>query len=221
MTPLRARRRRSWTWVFDLDNTLHDASPHVFPHLNRTMTGYLQRHLDLDPDHASRLRHQYWKRYGATLLGLMRHHGTDPHHFLRVTHEFPDLPAMIVREPGLRAALCRLPGRKVVFSNAPVDYAWAVLRILRVADLFDDVFSIEDTGFRPKPDSAGFLRLLRRHRLHPRGCVMVEDSLANLKTARRLGMKTVWITGRGRAPAYVDVKLRSVCQLPAAVAALG
>jgi putative hydrolase of the HAD superfamily len=151
----------------------------------------------------------------------MRHHGTDPHHFLRLTHDFPDLRKMVVRQPGLRQALCRLPGRKVVFSNSPVSYALAVLRILRVADLFDGVFSIEHTGFRPKPDPAGFLRLLRRHGLHPRRCVMVEDSLQNLMTARRLGMKTVWVSGWGRAPDYVDVTVRSVRDLPAAAAALG
>jgi putative hydrolase of the HAD superfamily len=220
MTTARTPRRRSWTWIFDLDNTLHDASPHVFPHLNRTMTAYLQHHLDLDHEQASRLRRHYWKRYGATLLGLMRHHGTDPQHFLRVTHDFPDLPRMILRQPGLRTVLSRLPGRKVVFSNSPLSYAQAVLRVLRVADLFDGIFSIEHTGFRPKPDPVGFLRLLRRHGLDPRGCVMVEDSLDNLVTARRLGMKTVWVTGRGRAPAYVDVTIRSIRHLPAAAAAL-
>lgn len=215
MTPSGPRRIRARTWIFDLDNTLHDASPYVFPHLNRSMTDYLEHHLGLDPEQASRLRRHYWKRYGATLLGLMRHHGTDPHHFLRVTHDFPDLPAMIVREPGLRAALHRLRGRKLVFSNSPVDYAVAVLRILRIADLFDGVFSIEHTGFRPKPDPVGFLRLLRRHRLHPRGCVMVEDSLENLMTARRLGMRTVWVARRGPAPAWVDATVRSVHELGA------
>jgi putative hydrolase of the HAD superfamily len=137
-----------------------------------------------------------------------------------VTHDFTDLPRMILREPGLRATLGRLPGRKVVFSNSPVSYARAVLQILRVTDLFDGVFSIEHTGFRPKPDPAGFLRLLRRHGLHPRGCVMVEDSLENLMTAWRLGMRTVWVTGRGRAPAYVDLTVRSIRELPAAVAGL-
>lgn len=221
MTLVRAGHQRSWNWIFDLDNTLHDASPYVFPHLHRTMTAYLQRQLDLDQEEAGRLRRHYWKRYGATLLGLMRHHGTDPHHFLRVTHDFADLPRMILREPGLRTALCRLPGRKIVFSNAPVSYARAVLRILRVADLFDDVFTIEHMRFRPKPDPAGFLRLLRRHGLQPRGCVMIEDSLPNLMTARRLGMKTVWVSDRGRSPDYVDVTVRSVRDLPAAAAALG
>lgn len=221
MSTVRGRQRRSWTWIFDLDNTLHDAAPQVFPHLNRSMTAYLAHHLDLDTEQASRLRRHYWKRYGATLLGLMRHHGTDPHPFLRVTHEFPDLARMVRREPGLRAALCRLPGRKVVFSNSPARYAREVLGILHIADLFDGVFSIEHTGFRPKPDPAGFLRLMRRHGLHPRSCVMVEDSLPNLRTARRLGMKTVWVSAGGKAPDYVDVIVRSVRSLPTAARVLG
>ena len=28
-------------WLFDLDNTLHNASPHIFPHINRSMSLYL------------------------------------------------------------------------------------------------------------------------------------------------------------------------------------
>ncbi len=72
---------------------------------------------------------------------------------------------MLVREPQLRATLRRLPGRKLVFSNAPVHYSRAVLKALAIADLFDDVFSIERTRFRPKPDSYGFLRLCRANHL--------------------------------------------------------
>jgi putative hydrolase of the HAD superfamily len=201
-------------WIFDLDNTLHDAEPHIFPHLNRSMTAYLERHLGLDGEGADRLRMHYWRRYGATLLGLMRHHGVDPRHFLRETHQFPELHRMVVRHPRLRSVLARLPGRKLVFSNSPVHYSRAVLEVLRVADLFEAVFSIEHTGWRPKPDPAGFRRLLRKHRLQPRSCVMVEDNLDNLRAAKRLGMKTVWVDRSPRAPAYVDVNIRSIAQLP-------
>jgi putative hydrolase of the HAD superfamily len=49
---------------------------------------------------------------------------------------------------------------------------------------------------------------------------MVEDSLENLVTARRLGMRTVWVSDRGRPPAYVDVTVRNIRELRAAVAAL-
>ena len=202
------------TWIFDLDNTLHDARAHIFPHLNRSMTDYVQAHLGVDRAEANRVRVEYWQRYGATLVGLMRHHDVDPRHFLLQTHDFPDLEKMIVARRELRWTLKRLPGRKIVFSNAPIHYSTAVLDILGIADLFDDVFSIERTNYRPKPDMSGFLRLLNDHRLHPRRCVMVEDSLDNLRTAKRLGMGTVWIDPTPRSPSWVDVSIRHVRSLP-------
>ena len=215
-------RTMSWTkcWIFDLDNTLHNATPHIFPHINRAMTAYLQTHLGLDETAAGELRRHYWQRYGATLLGLMRHHDTDPRHFLWTTHQFPELGRMLVRERQLRATLRRLPGRKFVFSNAPVHYSRAVLRSLAIADLFDDVFTIERTRYRPKPDSHGFLRVCRANHLRPQRCIMVEDTADNLKTAKRLGMKTVWVTSLARAPGYVDVNISSLAQLPHMLAGL-
>ena len=201
-------------WIFDLDNTLHNASPHIFPHINRSMTVYLQAHLQLDEAQANALRMDYWRRYGATLSGLMRHHGTDPDHFLWHTHQFPELPQMVLREARLRHVLLRLPGRKLVFSNAPQHYARAVLALLRVENLFEDVFAIEQAHYRPKPQLAGFRRLLRRYRLRPGQCVMVEDSAENLYTAKRLGMRTVWVSEAAAAPAWVDLKIRNVLALP-------
>jgi putative hydrolase of the HAD superfamily len=207
--------RSAWTrtWIFDLDNTLHDADPHIFPHINQSMTDYLRAELGLEPDAATALRQQYWRRYGATLLGLMRHHGTDPRHFLWHTHQFPELKRMLVREPLLRATLRRLPGRKILFSNGPMHYLRAVLKALGIADLFDAVFSIERTRFQPKPDVGGFLRFVRANRLHPRRCIMVEDTLANLRTAKKLGIKTVWVSRERRTPRYVDLKIESLSEL--------
>ena len=84
------------TWIFDLDNTLHDARPHIFPHINRSMTDYVQTHLQVERAEANRIRLDYWRRYGATLVGLMHHHDVDPDHFLLETHDFPALEKMVV-----------------------------------------------------------------------------------------------------------------------------
>lgn len=94
--------RRSPVWVFDLDDTLHHATPHIFPHINRAMTAYIERHLALDHAAATALRQHYWQRYGATLLGLIRHHGVDPHHFLAATHNFDDLGSLLITAPALK-----------------------------------------------------------------------------------------------------------------------
>ncbi len=207
-------RRWPKVWLFDLDNTLHNASPHIFPHINRAMTAYIGEHLGLDEQAAGRLRMDYWQRYGATLLGLVRHHATDPRHFLWHTHQFPDLARMVIFERGLKAMLRRLPGRKIVFSNAPLHYAEAVLDLSGIADCFDALYSVERLRFQPKPSPAAFRCLLRAERLDPKRCIMIEDSLINLTTAKRLGMKTVWVNAGLRRPPEVDVRIASVLDLP-------
>ena len=202
--------------MFDLDNTLHNAGAHIFPHMNRAMTQYLQDNLNLDEAGANELRERYWLRYGATLQGLIRHHGTDPDHFLWHTHQFPALHQMVLLQRGLRSALQRLPGRKLVYSNAPAHYIHRVLELLGIADLFEEVFTIEHAGYRPKPDTQGFRLLFRRMRLNPSRCIMVEDTLANLKTAKKLGMKTVLVGALPKRPSCVDLSVKSVLELPRA-----
>lgn len=207
-------------WLFDLDNTLHNASPHIFPHINRSMTAYLERHLALSTEDANALRMRYWRQYGATLLGLVRHHSTDPHHFLRETHRFERLHDVVVFERALKGMLKKLPGAKIVFSNAPRAYAESVLDVMGVRGLFDAVIGIEALDFQPKPGMAAYRRIIRRFRLNPRRCIMVEDTAANLRTARRLGMRTV-LVGRGtRHPSYVDVKISSILRLRRAAGGL-
>ena len=204
-------------WIFDLDNTLHNASAHVFPHINRSMTAYVQRELGISEEAANDLRMHYWRRYGATLRGMMRHHGTQPGHFLWHTHQFSELHNLVLREPRLRHVLKRLPGRKFLYSNAPQHYVHDVLKLLRVYDLFEGVFAIEHARFRPKPEMAGFVRMLKTFHLSPAQCIMVEDSAENLLTARRLGMRTVLVGGLSGKPAYVDVRLKNVMELPRAL----
>jgi putative hydrolase of the HAD superfamily len=205
---------RRLSWIFDLDNTLHDYRSRIMPHVSRSMTEFLQRDLGVVEEQASQLRQEYLKRYGATLAGMMRLHGTDPRRFLEETHRVPDLERIVLAERGLRHALRRIPGRKLLFSNAPLHYARRVLRVLRIESLFDALYCIERTRFQPKPSPHGFRILLRAERLVARRCVLVDDTLDNLRAAKALGMKTVWISREARVPSSVDVRIASVLSLP-------
>jgi putative hydrolase of the HAD superfamily len=210
-------------WLFDLDDTLHDASTASMPQLHVSFGEYIQTHLGLSQEEADALRRRYWLRYGATLLGLVRHHGVRPAHFLHHTHLLPGLEARVRGHGADLAALARLPGRKVILTNAPAAYAWRVLRALGIQRWFDGVLSIEDMRMfgtlRPKPDARMLRNVAARLGVPASCCVLVEDTLVHQKAARRVGMKTVWMqrwsraahaeraTGRvfkpGR-PAYVD-----------------
>ena len=201
-------------WIFDLDNTLHDARPHIFPSMHAQMNEYLKRHFGFDDEAANEMRRFFWERYGTTLKGLTRHYGHDPKRFIRETHQFPELASMVVGENPLRHALARLAGRKLVFSNAPRHYVEEVLRSLGVLRFFDAVYTIESTRYRPKPAVQGFRVLLRAHDIEPGRCALVDDMLENLRAARQLGMGTVWVSRETRRVPYVDVRVSSVTQLP-------
>jgi putative hydrolase of the HAD superfamily len=201
-------------WIFDLDNTLHDARPRIFPSMHEQINEYLQRHFGVDEEGANEMRRGFWLRYGTTLKGLMRHYGTDPRHFLRETHRFPELADMVVHENALKHALAALGGRRLIFSNAPQHYVEEVVRAIGLAQHFDAVYTIESTRFKPKPAFQGFRLLLRAHNLAPHRCALVDDTLENLRTAKRLGMSTVWVSDRAMRVPYVDLRVGSVTQLP-------
>src|SRR5262249_3028007 len=192
----------------------HDYRSRIMPHVSRSMNEFLQRDLGVPEEEAAALRQAYLRRYGATLAGMMRLHGTDPRRFLEETHRIPGLERLVYSEPGLRHAIRRIRGRKLLFSNAPLAYAERVLRALRVETLFDSLYCIERARFHPKPSLRGFRVLLRAERLAPSRCVLVDDTLDNLRAAKSLGMKTVWVSREARVPASVDVRVASVLALP-------
>lgn len=200
-------------WIFDLDDTLHDASAHIFPVMNRAMTGYISQQLDMDEQTAHQLRQHYWRIYGATLKGLVRHHGVDAHHFLKETHTLHDLPNMVIQVKRLRHLIQQLKGRKCVFTNAPRSYALRVLELLGLDDCFELIFSVESTKFHAKPSVRGFNMLLKALNTQASHCIMLEDSLPALMTAKRLGMRTIWITKAMQKPNFVDYRLSSVLAL--------
>jgi putative hydrolase of the HAD superfamily len=219
--------RRPRVWLLDLDNTLHDASLAAYGGINEGMTAYIQRELGLGREQADALRQTYWRRYGATLLGLMRHHGVKPAHFLHHTHMLPGLERRVRGHAHDLAALAALTGRRYVLTNAPAAYTARVIGALGIARLFDGIFAIEDMRMfghlRPKPDARMLRALAARLRVAPERCVLVEDTLMHQKAARRVGMGTVWMqrwlptTGPAarltRLPAYVDRRIRRLAEL--------
>jgi putative hydrolase of the HAD superfamily len=210
-------------WLFDLDNTLHNASHHAFKALNVSMSDYIVEHLGLERAAADALRVHYWHRYGATLLGLARHHGVDVHHFLAETHRLPGLEAQVHGHAHDLAALRRLPGRKLLLTNAPLAYARRVLGVLGLAHEFDALIGFEGMRMfgqhRPKPDARMLRWLTVRLKVAPSRCVLVEDTLMHQKAARSVGMRTVWLqrwlrqASRARSHASPVVPAR-ICRRP-------
>jgi len=217
-------RSRDPVWLLDLDNTLHNTSHAIFAHIDRCMGQAVQDMLDVDAATAHALRKRYWQRYGATMIGLVRHHGVNAREFLLRSHDF-SITALVQAESGLAGKLRHLRGRKILLTNAPLDYAIAVLRYLRCLHLIDSLWGVEEMHlfgqYRPKPSRTMLRHVLARERVAPQRAVLVEDTLENLKAARMAGLHTahVYHAGtpfsrqpRGRAH-YVDMRVRRFGEL--------
>mgnify|MGYP001603108027 CR=1 FL=1 len=194
------------TWLFDLDNTLYPVASGFMGEIERRMTDYVEKITGLARDDAYKLQKRYLADYGLTLGGLMEHHGVDPHDYHRM---FQDLPLeRLAHDPAMLAALERLPGRRMIFTNADDVHAARVLGALGLDHLFEDVFHIGLNDYVPKPHPSGFERLVTLHGVDSATTAFFEDAERNLLPAADLGMTTVLVGPHAAdsTAAFVDHK---------------
>jgi putative hydrolase of the HAD superfamily len=112
----------------------------------------------------------------------------------------------------------------VAFSNGPRSYVVKVLKTLQLLDLFgsdnssDDgryVFGVDDVLPYCKPEKESFQKIFdvlndennddTSSKVRPEECIMIEDSMKNIRAAKALGMKTILITGSSSEDGQRDV----------------
>ncbi|MFS0772103.1 pyrimidine 5'-nucleotidase [Sphingomonas sp. 1P08PE] len=179
------------TWIFDLDNTLYPASADLFARIDARMTAFIGELLGVDPVEARRVQKAYFIGHGTTLAGLMADHGVDPHAFLDYVHDI-EMDVLETDAP-LAAAIARLPGRKLVFTNGDRPYALKVLDRLGLGGSFEAVHDIHAMDLVPKPHPAAYDGLCAAFGIDPATALFVEDMARNLKPAKAIGMTTVWV----------------------------
>ena len=200
-------------WLFDLDNTIHDASEYVFPSLGIAMSKYISKRLNITLRESNRLRDLYWKKYGATVIGLNKNHCIDPIDFLNDTHKLPLLESKIKTSKALKYFLKKLNGKKYIFSNSPKKYCLRVLKALNITYFFDGIMTLEVTKYNPKPSKIGFLKIFKEKKISNRRCIMIDDDINNLLTAKKLGLKTILINKEKKRFDYIDFVVKDVLDI--------
>ena len=79
-----------------------------------------------------------------------------------------------------------------VISGSPHRFIDPCLKRYKVFDLFDNVWSVEDFNIA-KSDKALYEKLSKQVGIKPSNCVLVDDSIGAIKTAKTVGFKTVGI----------------------------
>lgn len=201
-------------WVFDMDNTLYPSSANLFQQIDLRMEAFVGRLLGLRRDEARLVQKQLFRAYGTTLRGLMEEYQVSPAEFLDEVHSIDT--SVLEQDFRLKAALSRLPGRKLVFTNADQPYAERVLSALGIAGCFDSIHDIHAMDYHPKPNLASYQQLLAQYSITPERAFFADDMVLNLAPARGLGMRTGWVNNgsergdEGYAAEHVDFEVKNL-----------
>ena len=178
-------------WIFDLDNTLYSGKTKVFEQVDKRMSKYISNKLNINVEEAKKIQKKYFHKYNTTLNGMIKNHKIDPDEFLEFVHDINI--DFLEKDPALAKEIEKLDGKKIIFTNGSRNHAINVSTKIGIEQLFDGIFDIVDAEFIPNPLIEPYKKLVKKHKIDPKLCVLVEDIARNLKPAYEMGMKTVWI----------------------------
>jgi putative hydrolase of the HAD superfamily len=181
------------TLFFDLDNTLYRYDLGVVDRIDQRINRYICTRFAVAESEVDALRRTFWADHGTTLRGLMARHSVNADEYLEYVHDI-ELADLLKPDPGLRALLERLPGRKAVFTNASRAHAMRVLGLLELEGSFETVIALEDLAYVPKPADDAYRVVLSRFGADAADSAFIDDTRTNLAPAKRLGMRTFWLS---------------------------
>lgn len=181
-------------WIFDLDNTVYDVNAGVFEKISSRITDFIITALSVTKEEANIVRSNMYKKYGLTLTGLMREYGIAPDEYLDYIHDVthPELKY----DEQLKLNLKNLTGRKFIYTNASKNHSKNILSVMGIEAEFEKILDIKATKYVPKPDPKSYNIMLKAFGISGDqigNSIFIEDTAKNLRPAKSLGIKTVWI----------------------------
>lgn len=184
------------TLLIDLDDTVYPYTSGLWDQIRDRIGLYMFERMGFSKEEIPELRRSLYHQYGTTLRGLKIHYQVDELDFLQYVHDLP-LDQFLQPDLELKNILQAFPQRRVIFTNADHHHARRVLNQLGLQDVFSDIVDILAISPFCKPMPEAFERaMVFSGEKDPTKIVFVDDSPANLNTARQLGLYTVQV-GRG------------------------
>mmetsp|Transcript_23437 Transcript_23437/g.34855 ORF Transcript_23437/g.34855 Transcript_23437/m.34855 type:complete len:276 (+) Transcript_23437:55-882(+) len=201
------------TLIFDIDDTLYDVGTGFTAHRNgEGATSFMVAKLNFpDMKSAQKVRDKYFARYHSTAkaLAVAEKEGELPPSSNKFQTkdlsqwwaEKLNFSLLGGADESIVSMLESCPLNLVAFSNGPRLYVLRVLREIGLDKVFppEKVFAVDDVLPSCKPEKEAFEKVLDAVGVKDASeCIMVEDSMKNIRAAKELGMGTVLVAGLGR-----------------------
>lgn len=127
---------------------------------------YFEKHLNLPREEAVRLHKEYYTNYGLAIEGLVRHHQIDPLEYNAKVDDALPLDGVIKPRPELKKLLEDIDRSKVrlwLFTNAYINHAHRVIRLLGIEGMFEGVTYCDyaKVPFVCKPQKDAYVKAMK------------------------------------------------------------
>ncbi|ROW14658.1 hypothetical protein VPNG_03271 [Cytospora leucostoma] len=190
-------------FFFDIDNCLYPKSARVHDMMADLIDKYFAKHLNLPEEEATRLHSEYYTTYGLAIEGLVRHHEIDPLEYNAKVDDALPLDGVIKPRPELKKLLKDIDRSKVklwLFTNAYINHARRVIRLLDIEDQFDGVTYCDYSSvpFVCKPQKDAYLKAMKEAGVEKwEDCFFVDDNYSNCAKAQELGWNAAHLVEEG------------------------
>lgn len=200
--------------IFDLDDTLYPPTSGVWDAIGDRINQFLLDNLKLTPDDVNEVRQYLFHTYGTTLRGLQTEYGIDPYKYLNYVHNIP-LETYLQPNPALKQMLKKISSRKVIFTNSDQNHALRVLSQLALDGVFERIVDVLDVAPYCKPQPEAFEKALHlMGKPDPARCLVVDDSVRNIETAREMGFITILVGAHNGGARAAHAQLDTIMDLP-------
>ena len=199
-------------WIFDLDNTLYSSKTKIFDQIDERMKLFISKKLNISFEKAFTLQKKFYKEYGTTLYGLMKHYNFQPKEFLNFVHDV-NLDK-ITKNKNLFENIENLPGEKIIYTNGDENYARRVLKKLGIHKLFSYILDIERSNYIPKPIIDPLISFLEEKELILIIVFILKIFKKNLENAHKYGITTIHIKEKDfdniKSESFIDFRFSSL-----------
>ncbi|NPV84589.1 MAG: pyrimidine 5'-nucleotidase [Anaerolineae bacterium] len=204
------------TLFIDLDETVYPSSTGLWEAIRQRIDLFLHEKMHFSWEEIPATRQYLYSNYGTTLRGLKALYHIDENFYLDFVHDIP-LQNYLKPDPELRRVLKSYPQRKFIFTNADANHAKRVLEALQISDCFEDIIDIHTiTPYcKPMPE-AYHIALKYSGEDDAAKCVLIDDTVGNLATARESGFFTIRVGSDEPSKEYHQ-GIKSLIDLPLAL----
>ena len=157
---------------FDLDSTLYSINYGLDKDFSERLKRYVSAWLNLPWEECAAMRDE---KYGTALEWLITDKSfADVDDYFANVHPENEADSLLP-DPELRFLLETLPCPFSILTNSPLFHAKRIINKLKVADLFQNIFSIEYFNFHGKPNASSYQKALDTLGLKPEEVLFVDD----------------------------------------------